>query len=95
MNIEKKQELNDFLEFTLDSISLSALPEHSHPCPHCNYMVRYPTIARQRDIDDFHMIMESASKVMERHGITANLLADVFAECHIAMASQKAKREGG
>lgn len=87
MNIEKTKDLSSFLSETLTEISRIELDVHSHNCPHCGNLVRYPTVARQQDIDDFRKIMESAFDVMKRHGITANLLAEIKAECFIAKAT--------
>lgn len=92
MNIEKSKGLNDFLESTLTKISRMELDTHSHNCPHCENLVRYPTVARQQDIDDFKKIMESAFDVMKRHGITANLLAEIKAECFISIAKATGKK---
>lgn len=86
MNIEKRKEFNQFLESTLTEISRAELDTHSHNCPHCGNIVRYPTIARQQDIDDFIKIMNSAFDVMRRYGITANLLAEIKAQCFISIA---------
>jgi hypothetical protein len=38
-------------------------------------------------------MMRSAFEVMDRHGITANLLADIRAQCLIAMANKNAAKE--
>ena len=85
MNIQKNT-FNDFLESTLIDISRAELSTHSQSCPHCGNLVRYPTVARQTDIEDFERIMHSAFAVMKRHGITANLLAEIKTECFIAKA---------
>jgi hypothetical protein len=93
MNIEKTKNFNDFLEGALTEISLAELDTHSHNCPHCGILVRYPTVARQQDIDDFTKIMNSAFDVMRRHGITANLLAEIKAECFISIAKAKGEQQ--
>ena len=95
LHIEKNKQLTQWLSETLTEISMAELPIHVHNCPHCANPIRYPTVARQQDIDDFIKIMESAYKVMERHGITANILADIRAECHIQIAKKKAFAKGG
>lgn len=95
MHIELTQSMTQWLSETLTEISTAELPTHVHNCPHCSNPVRYPTVARQQDIEDFTLIMRSASDVMKRHGITANLLADIRAECHIQIAKNKAKATGG
>jgi len=72
LHIEKNKQLTQWLSETLTEISMAEFPIHVHNCPHCANPVRYPTVARKQKIDDFIKIMQSAYKVMERHGITAN-----------------------
>lgn len=95
LHIEQNKPITQWLSDVLTEISMAELSIHVHNCPHCANPVRYPTVARQQDIDDFSRIMESAYKVMERYGITANLLADIKAECHINIAKNKAFAKGG
>lgn len=82
----------EFLGNMLTEISRAELSVHSHECPHCGNLVRYPSIARQQDIKDFEKIMSVAYAVMQRHGITAHLLADITAECHIRIAKNKSEK---
>lgn len=59
---------------------------HCHPCYHCGNLIRYPIIARRSDINDFSELMRSAYRIMDKHGITANLLADIRADLIISIA---------
>ncbi len=79
----------EFLAETLSEISQAQMPTHSAPCPHCGIPVRYPLIARSQDVEDFRLIMDSASRVMKRYNITANLLAEIKAEAHLAIAKKR------
>lgn len=84
------RDLHDFCETNLREIQEVDFPVHSRPCPHCGIPVRYPIIARERDIEDFRKLIESACRVMDKYGITLNLLAEIQAECHIEIARRKA-----
>lgn len=79
-----------WVDGTLDALDMAGPPCCEDKCPHCGLVVRYPVFARQSDLDNFALIMDSAFAVMERHGITAALLSEIRADCLIA----KAKREG-
>jgi len=57
-------------------------------CPHCDCPVRFPLVARRSDIELFAALINSAQEVMQRYGITGALLADVRAECLIAIAKK-------
>ena len=87
------EQAKDFLEARLTEIARSELPTHSHPCPHCGVPVRYPTIARNVDIEDFRRIMTIAEQVMYDHGITGNLLEEIAARCHIEIARRRGVNE--
>jgi hypothetical protein len=91
MHIQKTDH-TQFIVDTLQSMQ-QAMPNVSHGCPHCGLQIRYPLIVRDSDIEIFNKLMKSAYRVMDRHGITANLLADIFAECHIAIAMKKSKEQ--
>ena len=57
-------------------------------CPHCALPVRFPLVARRSDIELFAALINSAQEVMQRYGITGALLADIRAECVIAIAKK-------
>ena len=57
-------------------------------CPHCALPVRFPLVARRSDIDLFVALINSAQEVMQRYDITGALLADIRAECLIAIAKK-------
>ena len=90
MNIQKNISLDSWIESTLTSIRMESPPIVENKCHHCGLVMRFPLVARESDVKDFKTLIHSAYDVMERHGITANLLADIFAQCHIAIAKNKA-----
>lgn len=90
-----KQVIHTFLSKELDDISLYELHEHSHDYPHCGLPVRYPTVAREQDIEDFRLIMESAYKVMEDSGVTAKLFAAIHAQIAVALANRRSRGAAG
>ena len=94
MEIEKHV-IHSFLRKELDVISGYELPLHSHDCPHCGLPVRYPTVAREQDIRDFELIMNSARKVMDDCGVTAKLLASIHAQIVVALAGRRSVRDKG
>lgn len=64
------------------------MPVISEQCPHCGIPIRYPLIAKRSDIEAFRRMMRVADEVMLKHGITANLLADIRAQCLINIAKK-------
>ena len=74
----------------IEAIELSELPLHSMNCPHCGQQVRYPTVVRKQDIEAFEQLMKSAQEVLERHGYTEKIIAEVQAQCYINIAKKKA-----
>lgn len=78
------------LTSVMDEISNIEFPVGDCRCPHCSNPIRYPIIAKQSDVELFETVMRSAYEVMDRYGITANLLADIKAQCAVAIANQKA-----
>lgn len=77
--------LKPWIEETLREMQLSS-PVGEKVCPHCGLNIRYPIIARQDDIDRFEKIMQTACRVMDDYGITANLLAEIRARCMINLS---------
>jgi hypothetical protein len=57
-------------------------------CPHCDCPVRFPLVARQSDIELFSDLIRSSQEIMRRYGITGAMLADIRAECLIAIAKK-------
>lgn len=82
--IEDDTNLHRFIADAL--ISQSTIKTSTHSCYHCGCPIRYPVIARQSDINAFSKLMKSAYKIMDKHGVTANLLADIRAEIAINIA---------
>jgi hypothetical protein len=56
--------------------------------------VRYPVIARQRDVERFAELMTMAQRVLDRHGITALVLSEVRTEIELSMIAKKQKPDG-
>lgn len=72
---------------TLDEMDAHAFVSTAdRQCPHCRRTIRFETIAREEDIELFQLMIESAHEVMDRHDITANLLAEIRAQCMIEIA---------
>jgi len=87
MNIQDDS-ITNYLGDTLKELRYQMPPVIEDKCCHCGLVMRFPLVARKSDIDLFEMLLESAYQVMERHGITANLLADIKADCIISIASK-------
>ena len=92
MNIQPKVDMTKWIDVTLDEINYRSPPDVTQKCCHCGLVMRFPLIARQTDIDLFNDLITSAYKVMRKHGITAHLLADIQAQCHIEIAKKKAQK---
>lgn len=88
MHIQNDTEMAKWIGDTLDEMRNQHPPSLENRCPHCGLSIRYPLIARKSDIDLFATMMRSAAEVMRKHGITANLLADIRAQCVIEMAKK-------
>lgn len=84
------EETKQFISAQLTEIANETLMVHTHACPQCGYQVRYPIIARQQDIEDFHMLMNSALQVMDEYNILGKLFADIEARCHIELIKRNA-----
>jgi hypothetical protein len=89
MHIEDDRDLHKWVDDTLEVMRAQNPPSTQDRCPHCGLMIRYPLVARLSDLVLFEKIMRSASAVMKKHGITANLLADIRTECLIATAKKR------
>jgi hypothetical protein len=87
--------MSKWLSETLQEMAEMEMATIETRCQHCGYLNRYrhPVVARQSDIELFESMMRSAFEVMDRHGITANLLADIRAQCLISMANKNAAKE--
>ena len=88
MHIEDNKDLTKWIGDTLEEMRAQNPPRLEDRCPHCGLSIRYPLVARRSDVELFEKMMHSAFDVMRRHGITANLLADIRAQCLIAMAKK-------
>lgn len=90
MHVEDDKDLSKWVGDTLEVMRSQNPPSIQDRCPHCGLSIRYPLIARKSDLELFATMMASAAEVMDRHGITANLLAEIRAQCVIAMARKPA-----
>lgn len=88
MNIERDTDINKWLGDTLEEMRNHTHAVIEHKCLYCGHATRFPLIARQTDVEMFEALIESAHKVMNKHGITANLLADIRAQCYIEIAKR-------
>lgn len=95
LHIDRGVDLRAWVGETLEKVALADLPEHSTPCPHCGVPIRFPLVAREQDLSEFESLMRSAFRVMDKYGITANLLAEIRAQCVIEIAQRKARKEQG
>ena len=95
MHIHNDKPMRKWLGETLQEMTEMEMATTVSRCQHCGYPNRYrhPVVARQSDIELFESMMRSAFEVMDRHGITANLLADIRAQCLISMANKNAAKE--
>lgn len=95
MHTHNDNHMSKWLGETLQEMAEMEMATTETRCQHCGYLNRYrhPVVARQSDIELFESIMRSAYEVMDRHGITANLLADIRAQCLISMANKNAAKE--
>lgn len=84
--IEDDTNLHRFISDAL--ISQATVNTSTHQCCHCGCPIRYPIIARKSDIEAFSKLMKSAYRIMDKHGITANLLADIRADIAISIAKE-------
>ena len=84
-------EIKEFIAETLDEIAKEELKVHHHKCRHCGCPVSFPVVARSKDIERFQLLIQSANEVMDRYGITGNLLAEIKASCLLEIARRKSK----
>lgn len=88
MHIERNIDMHKWVGDTLEELRLQLPPIIENKCYHCGLVMRFPLVARQSDVDMFKTLIESAYKVMDKHEITANLLADIRAQCHIEISKR-------
>lgn len=69
--------------------ALTDFQKVTHACPHCNQPVLYPLLVRQEHAETFQMLIDAANKYLHKTGVTAAMLADIRAQCIIAIASRK------
>ena len=81
------------LQSCLGPIREQSFGEIAVKCGCCGTPVRFPLIAHEEDARAFQQLMDIASKVLERHGVTAMLLSEVQAACHIELAKRKSAED--
>ena len=89
MHIEDDKNLSKWVGDTLEEMRAQNPPSIQDRCPHCGLSIRYSLVARRSDLELFERMMHSAFDVMQKHGITANLLADIRAQRLIAAAKKR------
>ena len=89
MHVEYNKDMALWIGNTLEEMRAQNPPSLEDRCPHCGLSIRFPLIARKSDVELFKKMMALAAEVMDRHGITANLLADIRAQCLIAMTQKR------
>lgn len=87
------KDLDIFLETTLTEISVSRGNISTQKCPRCSTDVRFPVVARKRDIDDFKRIMNITYDVIGDYGVMTAILNDIRVKCIASLAIEKAKEE--
>lgn len=90
LQIVPDPELVKFLE---DSIpALTAFETVTHKCPHCEYPVMYPLIVNEGHVQTLQLMLDAASKYLRKHGVMAEMLAEIRANCIIEIARRKNER---
>lgn len=87
MNIQNDN-LESWIACTLEEMRQQIPQTIEDVCPHCRGPILYPLIARKSDIELFKEMIISADKIMQKYGITANILADIRAQCLIEIAKR-------
>ena len=87
----EKDDLHKFIDQSLNTICNAEFHVHQHPCFGCGYMMRYPIIARQSDIEAFEKLMEIAQETLDKMGVTENLLVAIRIQIDLAIAKKTAK----
>jgi hypothetical protein len=86
MNFE---ELREWEDDTLKELRAQSAPSIQDKCRRCGLFIHYPLVMQLSDLMLFEGVMWAAFDVMEKRGITANLLADIRTECLSATAKKR------
>lgn len=70
------REIEIFLEQALPM--LEEIPVIEERCYHCNNPMRFPIIARKRDIDSFKELLKIAAEYLIENGIQEKVLAEIM-----------------
>jgi hypothetical protein len=74
--------VSNFLEKAMPMMPSFDLIEE--PCPFCHRQIRYPLMARQRDVDAIGGLFELAEKYLDEHGVTEKILRQILDEIALA-----------
>lgn len=86
MKLHIENHLTSFLEEALPSTpEFEAITEY---CPHCRMLIRYPLVARERDIKAFKLLLEIAEKYLKEHGGEKAMLEDIMGKIKAAMSRE-------
>jgi hypothetical protein len=85
MTVYIQPELRHAFEASIEQIA-NSMPLVEERCPRCRWPIRYPLIARERDLELFAHLMESLEGVIRRNQLTIHLLAELKAQIAIDMA---------
>lgn len=83
----EENNINRFLDVALHELAFQRDEAHVS-CPQCQFRVRFPVVARDQDVEDFRKLIKVAHEVLERHGVPALLLSEIYAEVTILKASK-------
>jgi hypothetical protein len=81
-------ELKDVI---VDALDFSESPLATCHCASCGYPMRFPLIARERDIDVMQKLIEIGEKYLKDRNVLAEMVAEIRAECHITIAKRTKK----
>jgi hypothetical protein len=82
------------LDFISDALDIGPPEDVAHACPHCACLVRYPKAVAAADFDRMAGLIRMVERYADDKGITAKMIADVMAQCHIAVAMKSKPAQG-
>lgn len=89
-----RDDIDQLMHDCLTEIRASRSLTTEDACPHCGVPVRQPIMLRDRDRKDMQAFMRSVCRIADRRGITAEILAEIKADCMINAARIRSKRNG-
>ena len=73
---ETEIDMSLYLEEALPK--LERLKNIEERCPHCGDMIRYPLIARKRDIESFKELLDIMNKYLGEMGVPGKILSEIM-----------------